>query len=164
MPEENVKIIRAALRTPGVVSSLPAAEVSQKDLVKLAPGEWLNDEVINFYGVMVNLRSAEATKRREKGFPREGDEDLLDVHVFSSFFFSKLASAGYSGVRKWTKKVGLPFVQSFIQSNLECANNSFCVGVAIIVRLLQERHSHYACQPRQRTLGVCGHQCQTAEV
>lgn len=105
IPPENEKIIKAVLRTPGVISTLPAAEVSQKDIVKLLPGEWLNDEVINFYGVMVNLRSTAAKTRRDKGFPEPGDENLLDAHVFSSFFFEKLSKQGYSSVRRWTKKV-----------------------------------------------------------
>ena len=29
------------------------------------------------------------------------------VHVFNTFFYSKLSKAGYSGVRRWTKKVQL---------------------------------------------------------
>lgn len=107
MPPENEQIIRAVLKTPGVISSLPAAEVAQKDIIKLMPGEWLNDEIINFYGVMVNRRSADAKARRDKQLAEPGDENLLDVHVFTSFFFQKLVDAGYAGVRRWTKKVGL---------------------------------------------------------
>lgn len=105
IPPENEKIIAAVLRTPGVIASLPSAEVSNKDIVKLRPGEWLNDEVINFYGVMVNIRSSSAKARRDKGFAEPGDENLLDVHVFNSFFFQKLTDNGYSSVRRWTKKV-----------------------------------------------------------
>lgn len=93
------------LSTPGIVATLPAAEVSQKDIIKLRPGEWLNDEVINFYGVMVNIRSANAKARRDKGFAEPGDENLLDAHVMSSFFFQKLTDSGYPNVRRWTKKV-----------------------------------------------------------
>jgi len=105
MTDDNRRIIEGVLRTNGVIAQLPAAEVSGKDIVKLAPGQWLNDEVINFYGVMVNLRSAAAKARREKGFAEPGDEDLLDVHVFNSFFFAKLTENGYTSVRRWTKKV-----------------------------------------------------------
>lgn len=94
------------MRTRGIISSLPGAEVEYKDIVKLRAGEWLNDEIINFYGVMVRIRSEEAKKRRDKGCPQEGDEDLLDVWVFSSFFFAKLQEVGYAGVKRWSKKVG----------------------------------------------------------
>lgn len=54
---------------------------------------------------MVNRRSADAKLRRDKKLPETGDENLLDVHVFTSFFFQKLSDGGYSGVRRWTKKV-----------------------------------------------------------
>jgi Ulp1 family protease len=88
-----------------VIATLPSAEVAAKDISKLLPGQWLNDEVINFYGVMVMRRNQAATERRQKKQPLEGDEDLLDVWVFSSFFFEKLCNAGYQGVKKWSKKV-----------------------------------------------------------
>lgn len=103
---ELVALVEEAFRIRGVITTLPGAEVSAKDLALLKPTTWLNDEVINFYGVMVNIRSAAAKARRDKGKAQmlEGDEDLLDVHVFSSHFFSKLANSGYSGVRKWSKK------------------------------------------------------------
>ena len=32
-------------------------------------------------------------------------EELLKVHGFTSFFYSKLEDKGYDGVRRWTKKV-----------------------------------------------------------
>lgn len=89
-----------------MIATLPSAEVAGKDIIKLMPGEWLNDEVINFYGVMVALRSQAAKERRAKGKAKEGDDNLLDVHVFSSFFYEKLTSSGgYSSVKRWTKKV-----------------------------------------------------------
>ena len=30
----------------------------------------------------------------------------VKVHIFNSFFFLKLTQSGFSGVRRWTKKVG----------------------------------------------------------
>ena len=100
-------LVEEAFRLRDVITTLPGAEVSARDLALLKPTTWLNDEVINFYGVMVNIRSAAAKARRDKGKAQmlEGDEELLDVHVFSSHFYSKLADSGYSGVRKWSKKV-----------------------------------------------------------
>jgi sentrin-specific protease 1 len=104
---ELLALVEETFQIRGVISTLPSAEVSARDMALLRPNTWLNDEVINFYGVMVNIRSAAAKARKEKGKAQmlEGDEDLLDVHVFSSHFFSKLANSGYSGVRKWSKKV-----------------------------------------------------------
>jgi Ulp1 family protease len=114
MPDEHLKIVEAVLRTPGMIASLPAAEVAGKDIVKLSPAQWLNDEIINFYGVMVNLRSAAAKTRRDKGFAEPGDENLLDVHVFNSFFFSKFSEGGYNSVRRWTKKVGIQRMREYV--------------------------------------------------
>ena len=46
-----------------------------------------------------------------------------DVHTYSSFFYSKLMSAGYSGVRRWTKKVTLTWY-----NNLATPMNVAAVG------------------------------------
>ncbi len=62
----------------------------------LAPGSWLNDEIINFYMEMLNERDAalvQAGLRTKRN------------HFFNSFFFSKLVDEGgynYANVRRWT--------------------------------------------------------------
>lgn len=66
--------------------------VLKKDIQTLRPGEWLNDEVINFYGNLIMARSKESTT-------------LPKVHVFSTFFYKTLSENGYDKVRRWTKKV-----------------------------------------------------------
>lgn len=48
-------------------------------------------EIINFYMNMLMERS------KEKGLP--------SVHAFNTFFFTKLKTAGYQAVKRWTKKV-----------------------------------------------------------
>jgi sentrin-specific protease 1 len=87
--------------------------VRGQDLARLRPREWLNDEVINFYGVMVNNRSKEGVEvRKKKGWSGEGEVDgvqikeLKDVHVFSTFFWTTWDERGYEGVKRWTRKVG----------------------------------------------------------
>ncbi|KAG5282545.1 hypothetical protein AALO_G00057210 [Alosa alosa] len=67
--------------------------ITRKDLQTLSHLNWLNDEVINFY---MNLL-VERSKR----------PDLPSVYTFNTFFFPKLRSAGFSAVRRWTKKVDL---------------------------------------------------------
>ena len=47
-------------------------------------------QIINFYFNLIAERSS----------------STMSVHVMSSFFYPKLAQAGYSGVSRWTKKVG----------------------------------------------------------
>lgn len=81
-------------------------QVSDRDLSRLRPGQWLNDEIINFYGSMILSRSEESrenpaiTNGAVKGKP-------LNAHYFSTFFWSKLKGEGYEKGRmaKWTKKV-----------------------------------------------------------
>ncbi|XP_068948771.1 sentrin-specific protease 1 isoform X3 [Petaurus breviceps papuanus] len=50
-------------------------------------------EIINFYMNMIMERS------KEKGMP--------SVHAFNTFFFTKLKTAGYQAVKRWTKKVDI---------------------------------------------------------
>ena len=66
--------------------------ILKKDIHTLRPGEWLNDEVINFYGNLILARSKESTT-------------LPKIHVFSTFFYKTLSEQGYDKVRRWTKKV-----------------------------------------------------------
>ncbi|KAJ0234127.1 Ubiquitin-like-specific protease 1A [Hirschfeldia incana] len=66
----------------------------------LQPGQWLNDEVINLYLVLLKEREA-----------REPNK-FLKCHFFNTFFFTKLVHSGtgynYGAVRRWTsvKKLG----------------------------------------------------------
>uniref|UniRef100_A0AAZ3RGI1 Ubiquitin-like protease family profile domain-containing protein n=1 Tax=Oncorhynchus tshawytscha TaxID=74940 RepID=A0AAZ3RGI1_ONCTS len=67
--------------------------ITRKDLQTLSHLNWLNDEVINFY---MNLL-----------VERGKDPGLPTVHTFNTFFFPKLRGAGYSAVRRWTKKMDI---------------------------------------------------------
>uniref|UniRef100_A0A452SR69 Ubiquitin-like protease family profile domain-containing protein n=1 Tax=Ursus americanus TaxID=9643 RepID=A0A452SR69_URSAM len=60
-------------------------------------------QIINFYMNMLMERS------KEKGLP--------SVHAFNTFFFTKLKTAGYQAVKRWTKKVDrLLFTSSVLPS------------------------------------------------
>jgi sentrin-specific protease 1 len=89
----------------GVVSKCAREQVSDKDMQRLRPGQWLNDEVINFYGQMLLQRSEEAESNANK--ENHSGRKVLNVHYFSTFFWSKLTGEGYEKARlaKWTKKV-----------------------------------------------------------
>jgi sentrin-specific protease 1 len=102
--------VTETLRQNGIISTLPGAEVSAKDIRKLQGLQWLNDEVITFYAIMLNLRSIAEDKRlAEGGKARKsgdgGEEALLKTHCFTSFMYAKLSTDGYAGVRRWTRKV-----------------------------------------------------------
>lgn len=86
----------------GVVSKCLREQVTDQDLRRLNPHQWLNDEIINFYGQLILARSEES--KENPGF---NGRKPLNVHYFSTFFWSKLEKDGYEKGRlaKWTKKV-----------------------------------------------------------
>ncbi|MEE6471909.1 hypothetical protein FKM82_009406 [Ascaphus truei] len=67
--------------------------ITRKDIMTLNSLNWLNDEIINFYMNLMMERS------KRKGLPK--------VHAFNTFFFTKLKTAGYQAVKRWTKKVDI---------------------------------------------------------
>ncbi|XP_028645180.1 sentrin-specific protease 1 isoform X4 [Grammomys surdaster] len=92
--EEMEKEIKNVFRNGNqdeVLSEAFRLTITRKDIQTLNHLNWLNDEVINFYMNMLMERS------KEKGFP--------SVHAFNTFFFTKLKTAGYQAVKRWTKKV-----------------------------------------------------------
>ena len=80
--------------------------MSNEDIQRLLPAQWLNDEIINFYGQMILSRSEESKENPGDGVAN-GRKKPLNVHYFSTFFWSKLKNEGYEKGRlaKWTKKV-----------------------------------------------------------
>ncbi|KAJ7700278.1 hypothetical protein B0H14DRAFT_3034190 [Mycena olivaceomarginata] len=84
-----------------------AVNITNGDLARLAPGEFLNDTLIEF-GLKLWLQDLE----------KENPELVKQIHVFSSFFYKKLDNKdakgkgrspekGYESVRKWTAKFDL---------------------------------------------------------
>ncbi|KAG6841694.1 hypothetical protein C0991_007964 [Blastosporella zonata] len=77
-----------------------AVYIKNSDYRRLAPGEYLNDTLIEF-GLKLWLR------RLQESNP----ELASQIHVFSSFFYKKLnnknADEGYESVRKWTSKIDI---------------------------------------------------------
>jgi len=102
LPAQDDALVDDLLSKRGVVSKCAREQVSDKDLARLRPGQWLNDEIINFYGQLIMTR-AEASKEKSG---MKGKKRPLNVHYFSSFFWSKLEKDGYEKARlaKWTKK------------------------------------------------------------
>ncbi|CAE6422495.1 unnamed protein product [Rhizoctonia solani] len=98
-PEEQAEVA-AALTKRGTVAKFAREQVGDSDLSRLKPAQWLNDEVINFYGALILARSEEAQKGKGKA---------LDAHYFNTFFFAKLEDMGYekSRIGKWTKKIDI---------------------------------------------------------
>ncbi|KAJ6585193.1 hypothetical protein B0H19DRAFT_1368602 [Mycena capillaripes] len=77
-----------------------AVNITNGDVSRLTPGEFLNDTLIEF-GLKLWLQDLE----------KENPELVKQIHVFSSFFYKKLnkknPQEGYESVRKWTAKFDL---------------------------------------------------------
>ncbi|XP_074836153.1 sentrin-specific protease 1 isoform X2 [Carettochelys insculpta] len=92
--EEMEKEIKSVFRNGNqdeILSEAFRLTITRKDIQTLNNLNWLNDEIINFYMNLLMERS------KEKGLPT--------VHAFNTFFFTKLKTAGYQAVKRWTKKV-----------------------------------------------------------
>ena len=86
----------------GTFTGQGALEMTRKDVATMAPGEWLNDEMVNFtIGGMADRERA----RRGAEQPR--------VHFFNTFFVNKLCDGqdgyNYNAVRRWTTKKKLGY-------------------------------------------------------
>uniref|UniRef100_A0A182SGA5 Ubiquitin-like protease family profile domain-containing protein n=1 Tax=Anopheles maculatus TaxID=74869 RepID=A0A182SGA5_9DIPT len=71
-------------------------QITGNDLVTLQDLNWLNDAVINFYMELLRERSEQ---KHSQGLPK--------VYTMNTFFLPQLLKIGYSGVRRWTRKVDL---------------------------------------------------------
>ncbi|KAJ3568969.1 hypothetical protein NP233_g5360 [Leucocoprinus birnbaumii] len=115
LPPSDEAAVKRILEKRGPIAKYAREAVEDRDIIRLRPGQWLNDEIINFYGALILGRS-EASKEnvpKTNGKPVKGPTKArgtpLNAHYFSSFFWSKLTGDGYDKGRlaKWTKKVQL---------------------------------------------------------
>ncbi|XP_066578602.1 sentrin-specific protease 3 [Amia ocellicauda] len=86
--------------------------LTMDDLSTLYGQNWLNDQVMNMYGDLVM------------------DSVPDKVHFFNSFFYDKLRTKGYDGVKRWTKNVDIFKKQLLlIPIHLEVHWSLVCVDV-----------------------------------
>ncbi|KAJ1497509.1 Smt3-specific protease [Coelomomyces lativittatus] len=87
LPED---VLRKILHTPRIV--LPTLTLQASDLRLLTGPYWLNDEVINGYGGLLQ---------------HESDRPWKSVRMvfYSSFFYTQCAQFGYDRVKRWSKKI-----------------------------------------------------------
>ncbi|KAI8373965.1 hypothetical protein EDC96DRAFT_437821 [Choanephora cucurbitarum] len=98
--------------------------VSYKDIHRLYPETWLNDEIINFYFELIAERANKI-------------DQLPQIHCFNTFFCSTLRDQGYAKVRRWTKRVDVfkkdllfvPINQSYhwVLGVMDIKNKKVCV-------------------------------------
>ena len=70
-----------------------------RDLARLAPGSWLNDETINLFMRLLQERDTRIHERSDAA-------DFAKCHFFNTFFLTKLYKGAdgydYNAVRRWT--------------------------------------------------------------
>lgn len=105
-PEEDAEV-DAFFRKRGVIAKCCREQVSDADIVRLKPSQWLNDEIINFYGRMILSRAEDSKENPAPNGKTGGQKKPLNAYYFSTFFWSKLKGQGYEKGRlaKWTKDV-----------------------------------------------------------
>ncbi len=91
--DEMEKVIKRAESSSGetLVDAFNIS-ITCRDIDTLKGLNWLNDEVINFYMQMICERS-------------KNEDNRPNVYAFNTFFYPKLASSGYTSIRRWTRKV-----------------------------------------------------------
>ncbi|XP_039497588.1 uncharacterized protein LOC120455448 [Drosophila santomea] len=90
--------------------------ITSEDIRTFVDGEWLNDEVINFYMSLL-------TERSEK---RAGE--LPATYAMNTFFVPRLLQAGHAGVKRWTRKVDL-FSKDIIPVPVHCNGVHWCMAI-----------------------------------
>ncbi|KAG0235606.1 SUMO1 sentrin specific peptidase 1 [Actinomortierella wolfii] len=124
--DDRQKINQALSDGYGPVAEGFNVTITKNDIRTLRPGEWLNDEVINFYGNLIMARS-------------NTSNTLPKVHVFSTFFYKTLSENGYDKVRRWTKKTNI-FEKDYILIPIHCSGNHW---TSAVIDMTKKKISYY---------------------
>ncbi|KAI8578229.1 hypothetical protein K450DRAFT_247854 [Umbelopsis ramanniana AG] len=93
--EQQVMVKRALSGAGFDTLSIKTAMVQFRDICKLRPDTWLNDEIINFYMELISDRS----QKNQSKYPA--------IHCFNTFFCTTLLESGYAKLKRWTKRVDI---------------------------------------------------------
>ncbi|CAO3650227.1 unnamed protein product [Mucor hiemalis] len=96
LTDEENQIVDKVLRRGqnGQVSQFKKVTVDYKDIYRLYPETWLNDEIVNFYFELLSERAATS-------------QNLPNIHCFNTFFCSTLRDQGFDKVKRWTKRIDI---------------------------------------------------------
>ncbi|BGP37213.1 hypothetical protein JCM10449v2_001118 [Rhodotorula kratochvilovae] len=136
LPPADAARVKAVLADSRYESSITGAAASNRDLRRLKGQGWLNDELINFVGVLINRRSDEADKTGERG---EGGKRLRKAFVFNTNFFTWYGDHGFAKVKRWTRRFDT-FDKDIIIVPINHNNSHWCCA-AINIKL--KRFEYY---------------------
>lgn len=105
LPPDAIAEVEKFRRKAGIVANAGREQVKNTDLARLEPGQWLNDEIVNFYGQLIMDKTARALASKEN----VPNGKVPKIHYMTSFFWEKLSKQGYEGGRmaRWTKKIDI---------------------------------------------------------
>jgi sentrin-specific protease 1 len=104
---QEAEIAALVKKGPSHVSRCNREQVTFADLQRLNPRQWANDEIMNYYGTMIqDAADARVALAAEGKLPKD---EALSLHYFSTFFFAKLEKPGYEKAKlaRWTKKIDI---------------------------------------------------------
>jgi len=103
--------------------------LSSDDLLRLRPGEWLNDEVINAYLHVLSHPYRQSQCVIDLANIKEDDQPTpLRLYAFSSFFYPALEEGGHAKVANWTVGIDL-FEYHLIFVPCHVTGNHWCLAV-----------------------------------
>jgi sentrin-specific protease 1 len=108
----------AILQAKGQVQAPAQCAVSRAKILCLRPGEWLNDEVVNFFMGLLQARADAAA-------------GPLRCHFFTSQWYAKLTEActfQFARVKRWTKNVDI-FALDLLFIPIHCNGNHWTLAV-----------------------------------
>ncbi|GAA5855357.1 hypothetical protein JCM9279_001695 [Rhodotorula babjevae] len=140
LPPDDAARVKAILANGRYESSMPGAAASNKDLRRLQGLSWLNDELVNFVGVLINKRSDDADKAEAVGGSRgEGETRLRKAFVFNTNFFTWYGDSGFVKVKRWTRRFDT-FEKDIIIVPINHNNSHWCCA-AVNIKL--KRFEYY---------------------
>ena len=130
-----------------LLAQLNDIPVTREKMLCLRPGEWLNDEVINFFMELLKgrtaARSGAAAAAASASGAASGEAALPRVHFFNTLFYAKLTKDergyDYSGVKRWTRKNKL-FEQDMLVCPVHVHGNHWVLAV---VNFRDKRFEYY---------------------
>ena len=99
-------------------------DITRQLMSCLRPGQWLTDEVLNYYISLLNARNVELRAAQQPGA-----RSVPDAHFHNTFFMTKLNDDErgycYNNVKKWTMRKRKVSVILFT-ADILCESCSHC--------------------------------------
>jgi len=128
--EEVFKIFKIK-DTRKIIVTISTNDLRINDFRTLLPGQWLNDEIINSYMVLLNEDCIKTNSTQPT------------CHFFNTFFFNMVSNYGkgydYSRVRKWTRNMNI-FNYDYVGIPIHVHGNHWCLSV---INIKDKRVEYY---------------------